>query len=67
MKSHQTRRDEGMVSSPSVRRAWIDIPPIARARSMCASPSVRRAWIEIRRPAAGTAMWAVALREEGVD
>ena len=56
-----------MVSSPSVRRAWIEIPTIARARSMCASPSVRRAWIEIRRPAAGTAMWAVALREEGVD
>ncbi len=54
-------------TSPSVRRAWIEIAFGGSPRDIERSPSVRRAWIEIRRPAAGTAMWAVALREEGVD
>ena len=54
-------------ASPSVRRAWIEITKYIIISCACGVPSVRRAWIEIRRPAAGTAMWAVALREEGVD
>ena len=56
------------LTSPSVRRAWIEIHLYGEIRrKKDGSPSVRRAWIEISRPASGWKFWRVTLREEGVD
>ncbi len=53
--------------SPSVRRAWIEIGDLHDPNVFLASPSVRRAWIEISKSCWRSALWGVALREEGVD
>ena len=37
----------GKLTSPSSRRAWIEIFPVISTILLCTSPSSRRAWIEI--------------------
>ena len=54
-------------TSPSSRRAWIEIEELSRPTQGRTSPSSRRAWIEIGwYRSAGTSRW-VALLAEGVD
>ena len=53
--------------SPSVRRAWIEIPTEKKQILHSGSPSVRRAWIEIETARLNQRRNEVALREEGVD
>ena len=54
-------------SSPSSRRAWIEINLWWRMPVRTMSPSSRRAWIEIFRSARLSWISAVALLAEGVD
>ena len=55
-------------SSPSSRRAWIEIDTFHTIRYICrTSPSSRRAWIEIRSAPGPRPRPCVALLAEGVD
>ena len=55
-------------SSPSSRRAWIEIPsPTCAAAPRRRSPSSRRAWIEIDIVTDALTAFGVALLAEGVD
>ena len=55
-------------SSPSIRRAWIEIlHPLILNPKISASPSIRRAWIEINYLTKSGVVRIVALYTEGVD
>ena len=54
-------------SSPSSRRAWIEISRIAYYTDKDGSPSSRRAWIEIKPETFKKSDFNVALLAEGVD
>ncbi len=54
-------------TSPSSRRAWIEIALCVAARHVRESPSSRRAWIEIAQPKFAYSGDMVALLAEGVD
>ena len=55
------------MSSPSSRRAWIEIFAWAGCSGSAGSPSSRRAWIEIVWKEQGGRTLSVALLAEGVD
>ena len=54
-------------TSPSPRRAWIEINVYENVVKMRTSPSPRRAWIEIPMPDIKQQSYKVALPTEGVD
>ena len=57
-----------LITSPSSRRAWIEIFVVVDAqRELPASPSSRRAWIEMRQRWSAAHRQSVALLAEGVD
>ena len=56
-----------MMSSPSSRRAWIEMWLNSAIALLGESPSSRRAWIEIPLPKADCRPDTVALLAEGVD
>ena len=55
------------VSSPSSRRAWIEMDTATAPATTRASPSSRRAWIEIKPLHRLCLVMRVALLAEGVD
>ena len=55
------------LTSPSSRRAWIEITLTAARPRIKPSPSSRRAWIEIAELYRIALLWLVALLAEGVD
>ena len=55
------------LTSPSTRRAWIEILRVTARRKLRKSPSPRRAWIEIFFWREVLEMPRVALHPEGVD
>ena len=54
-------------TSPSTRRAWIEIAVLSTLRMLLVSPSTRRAWIEIAYAGGHWLPRVVALHPEGVD
>ena len=54
-------------TSPSSRRAWIEIYALLKLHILPSSPSSRRAWIEIIAIVPAFAALTVALLAEGVD
>ena len=56
-----------VVSSPSMRRVWIEITVTRFASKFSMSPSMRRVWIEITLSLSLTQEKVVTLHAEGVD